>query len=93
MGNRFAALKTPNNWSSTSCTKDEDCFAAAKGVFASTYPLVTSGSAAANKRCCFKQSVISECSGSGKASCDLKEATNLLNSGATITPGEYSLYC
>ena len=93
MGNKFAALKTPNNQSSIACTKDEDCYVAAKGVFASTYPKVTAGSAEANKRCCMKQSIISGCSGSGKSACDLTEATNLLNTGATVTPGEYSLYC
>ena len=31
MGNKFAALKTPNTLDSTACTKDADCYNAAKG--------------------------------------------------------------
>ena len=93
MGNKFAALKTPNTYDSTSCTKDADCLPAAKGAAASIYPLVVSGTADAKKRCCLRQSIISECSGSGKAACDITEASNLLNTGATVTKGEYSLYC
>ena len=93
MGNKFAALKTPNTLDSTACTKDADCYNAAKGAAATVFPKVTSGTADAKKRCCLRQSIISECSGSGKAACDTTEAANLLNRGATVTKGEYSLYC